>query len=214
MKKYIIIICLTIISTELTYSQRLSEIDTLKYETMIDKKFGKNFKTGMDIKIYFANDKNSYRVGDTLVLGMPSGINTTKTLDGYDTRYEYIFYGKPAAVLLKGMRYVEGTYKDYKVTIDKIQFNKGSMGLENYVFFYVKPLPNTDFTLIDDLITVTMVDSAISKGEITALNYDRPMTRDDAINILKKKKEELDLEIITKEEYDNIKNKLIPIIKQ
>lgn len=214
MKKFLLITFLTLITTELTYSQRLSEIDTLNYETMIDKKSGKNFKTGMDIKIYIANDKNSYSVGDTLVLGTPSGINTTKTFDGYDTRYEYIFYGKPAAVLLKGMRYVEGTYKDYKVTIDKIQFNKGSMGLENYVFFYVKPLPNTDFTLIDNLITITMVDTAINKGEIITLNSDRPMTRDEAINILKKKKEELDLEIITKEEYDKIKEKLTPIIKQ
>ena len=39
------------------------------------------------------------------------------------------------------------------------------------------------------------------------------MTREEAVELLKKKKEELDLEIITKEEFDKFKEQLTPIIK-
>ena len=39
------------------------------------------------------------------------------------------------------------------------------------------------------------------------------VTREEAVELLKKKKEELDLEIITKEEFDKIREQLTPIIK-
>jgi hypothetical protein len=194
-----------------TFAQKLSETDTLTYSKMIDKEEGKKFKTGMDIKVYIASDKNAYKIGDTLVLGNPTG----ETRSGFSTKssFKYLFYGKPMGVLLKGIRYVETQYQDYKVTIEKIQFNKGSLGLENYVFFYVKPLPNNNFTVLDNYITITMVDNAIIKGEIKPLTNNRPLTRDEAVGLLKKKKEELDLGIITKEEFELLRDKLIPIIK-
>lgn len=192
-------------------AQKLSEIDTLTYAKMVDKQEAKSFKMGMDIKHYLASDKNVYKVGDTLVLGNPTG--ESKSAFSKKRNFEYLFYGKPAGVLLKGMRYVEEEYKDYKVTVEKIQFNKGSLGLENYVFFYVKPLSSTNFKLLDQYITVTMVDNAITKGEIIPLRSTRPLTREEAIELLKKKKEELDLDIITKEEFEAFKEKITPIIK-
>ena len=191
-------------------AQKLSEIDTLNYEQMSDKENSKNYKNGMDIKVYVASDKNSYKVGDTIILGNPTGEG--QSAFSKKRNFEYLFYGKPAGVLLKGVRKIEEQYKDYKLTIEKIQLNKG-LGLENYVFFYVKPLKNSDFTVLDTYITVTMVDNAITKGEIRPLKSTRPMTREEAVELLKKKKEELDLEIITKEEFDKIREQLTPIIK-
>lgn len=192
-------------------AQKLSEIDTLYYATMTNKQESKNFKTGMDIKVYSASDKNLYQVGDTLILVNPTG--ETQSAFSKKRNYNYVFYGKPASILFKGLRYVEEEYKDYKLTIENIQFNKGSMGMENYVFFYVKPLPNTKFTLIDNYITITMVDNAISKNEIRPEKISRPLTRDEAIILLKKKKEEVDLGISTQEEFEKLKEKLLPIIK-
>lgn len=192
-------------------AQKLSEIDTLTYAKMVDKQEAKSFKMGMDIKHYLASDKNVYKIGDTLVLGDPIG--ESKSAFSKKRNFEYLFYGKPAGVLIKGMRYVEEEYRDYKVTVEKIQLNKGSLGLENYVFFYVKPLPSTNFKLLDQYITITMVDNAITKGEIKPLRSTRPLTREEAIELLKKKKEELDLEIIRKEEFDALKEKLTPLIK-
>lgn len=192
-------------------AQKLSEIDTLTYAKMVDKQEAKGFKMGMDIKHYSASDKNVYKIGDTLVLGNPTG--ESKSAFSKKRNFEYLFYGKPAGVLLKGMRYVEEEYKDYKVTVEKIQFNKGSLGLENYVFFYVKPLSSNNFKLLDQNITITMVDNAITKGEIIPLRSTRPLTREEAIELLKKKKEELELDIITKEEFEVFKEKVTTIIK-
>ncbi|WP_179022016.1 hypothetical protein [Winogradskyella forsetii] len=211
MKKIILLI--SILTTFLSYSQKLKEIDTLNYQDMISKKNKKKFRNGMDIHLYKAKDKNSYKVGDTLSMGIPSGINEVDQFKNRDTRFEYIFYGKPSGVLFKGMRYVEGRYRDYKVVIHKIQFNKGSMGLENYVFFYVKPIEDTDFTIIDEYITITMVDKAIERQEIFPIRMDRPMSREEAIDLLKKYKEELELEILTQSEYDKFKKELMIIIK-
>ncbi|WP_106914522.1 hypothetical protein [Chryseobacterium aurantiacum] len=211
MKSKFYIAGLVLIVFTSTNAQKLSEIDTLTYTKMLDKQEAKSFKMGMDIKHYLASDKNVYKVGDTLVLGNPTG--ESKSAFSKKRNFEYLFYGKPAGVLLKGMRYVEEEYKDYKVTVEKIQFNKGSLGLENYVFFYVKPLPSTNFNLLDQYITLTMVDNAIMKGEIKPLRSTRPLTREEAIELLKKKKEELDLDIITKEEFEAFKEKISPIIK-
>ena len=208
MKKFLFILAIS--SFNLSIAQKLSEIDTLKYEQMSDKENAKNYKNGMDIKVYIASDKNSYKVGDTIVLGNPTGEG--QSAFSKKRNFEYLFYGKPAGVLLKGVRKIEEQYKDYKLTIEKMQLNKG-LGLENYVFFYVKPLKNSDFTVLDTYITVTMVDNAITKGEIRPLKSTRPMTREEAVELLKKKKEELDLEIITKEEFDKIREQLTPIIK-
>lgn len=196
-----------------SFSQRLKEIESFSYQEMISKENNKKFKNGMDILKYTAIDENVYQAGDTLVLGRPSGINTVAGPTGYDTRFEYLFYGKPSGTLLKGIRYLEGELENKKVIISKIQYNKGSLGLENYVFLYVKPLVNTDFTVIDEFVTVTMFDTALDKAEIFPLNMTRPMSRDEAIQYLKSKKEELDLEIITQQEYDKIKTQLMPLIK-
>lgn len=208
MKKFLFIFAIGI--ANFSIAQKLSEIDTLNYEQMSDKENAKNYKNAMDIKVYVASDKNSYKAGDTIVLGNPTGEG--QSAFSKKRNFEYLFYGKPASVLLKGVRKIEEQYKDYKLTIEKIQLNKG-LGLENYVFFYVKPLKNSDFTVLDTYITVTMVDNAITKGEIRPLKSTRPMTREEAVELLKKKKEELDLEIITKEEFDKIREQLTPIIK-
>lgn len=209
MKKILFLIAISLLN--FISAQRISEIDTLKYDQMSNKELSKTFKNGMDIKVYNASDKNNYKIGDTLILGTATGEG--QSAFSKKREFAYIFYGKPAGALLKGLRYVEEEYKDYKVTIEKIQLNKGTFGMQNYVFFYVKPLPNTKFTVLDNYITITMVDDAISKGEIKPLRSTRPMNRSEAVEYLKKKKEELDLEIITKEEFDKIKSELMPIIK-
>lgn len=208
--KYIVFLAAMFLSITCV-SQKMNIIDTLFYSQMSDKQNAKNYKTGMDINVYVASDKNYYKVKDTLIIGNPTGEGSSAF--SKKRNFEYMFYGKPAATLIKGVRKVEERYKDYKLTIEKIQFNKGSLGLENYVFFYVKPLKNTDFTVIDNYITVTMVDNALMKGEIKPLRNTRPMTRDEAVALLKIKKEELDLEVITKEEFEKIREQLLPIIK-
>jgi len=59
--------------------------------------------------------------------------------------------------------------------------------------------------------TIGNLEKAILLGEIISPNA--PMTRAEAIAKLKESKELLDLEIISQEEYDNLKVELTPIIR-
>jgi len=60
-------------------------------------------------------------------------------------------------------------------------------------------------------ITVNDLDNAWSYGEILMSNV--KMTREDAINKLKEAKELLDIEMMTRKEFDKLKEELGPIIK-
>lgn len=204
MKKLFIILILASI-TNFSFSQRLKSIDTLDYKVMIDKNRNDSFKNTMDIDVYKSIDGNYFKAGDTLMLGRISGVN--------GNLFECVFYGKPSGVFLKGIRYVENRYENYPVIIEKLQYYKGTMGMENYVFAYVNPLPNKDFTLIDDVITITLFDTALQKGEVYPLHPTRPLTRDEAVELLKSKNIEFELGIITQEEFDAYKKELIPIIR-
>jgi hypothetical protein len=197
--------------SSLAFSQTRAEIDTVYRDYMIDKQYCK-LRNGADIKVYCAIDNNYYKIGDTLILGTPTG--NQQSAFSNKIYYNQIYYGKPAGILLKGLRYVEDFYQGYKIKIEHIGFSKGGLGLENYVFLYVKPLPGTKFTIIDEYITIVMFDNAITRGEIIPYRMTRPMTRNEAITYLKNKKEELDLELITQKEYDSIRESLLPIIKK
>jgi hypothetical protein len=209
--KIYLTILFILISTATTFAQKLSKIDTLEYSKMVSKTEAKKYSQGMDVNVYLASDKNSYKAGDTLVLGIATG--ESKTAFSKKRTFAYIFYGRPVAAALTGIRYVEETYSNYKVVIEKIQLSKGTFGLENYIALYAKPLEETKFTMLEKYVTITLFDNALTNKEIKPLHSNRPMTREEAVDFLKKKKEELDLDIITKEEFDKIKEQLIPIIK-
>ena len=61
-------------------------------------------------------------------------------------------------------------------------------------------------------LTVADVENALTYGEIKLLNA--PLSRDEAISKLKEAKELFDLDIITIQEYQKIKAKMSPLIKQ
>ena len=64
---------------------------------------------------------------------------------------------------------------------------------------------------INKYLTVDDLDNAFSFGEILIGNI--KMTREQAIAKLKESKELLDLELLSQEEYDEIKMELTPIIR-
>jgi hypothetical protein len=211
MNPKMILILLFSLFSSLLFSQTGTNADTVYYGYMINKQICE-LRNGAYIKVYCAVDKNYYKVGDTLILGTATG--QQQSAFNHKLNFDYVFYGKPAGIFLKGIRYVEDTYQGYKITIESVRFSKGGFGLENYVFFSCKPLSGIKFSVIDEYITVTMADNAIRRGEIVPFTRTRPMTRSEAITYLKSKKEELDLELITQEEYDSIREQLLPIIKQ
>jgi len=137
---------------------------------------------------YVSKDGETYTVGDTLILGVPSGV---------DGKFVYIvkldMFGETSNVgpgatnskaELKNIRVSGSKRSGFKANFQ----TKGSTAIDNYYF---------------------NIEDAIASGEVKS----KGMTSDQAMIELKKAKDKLDLEIITQEEYDRIKSDLMRYIK-
>ena len=60
--------------------------------------------------------------------------------------------------------------------------------------------------------TILNIEKALSSGEI--FNENAPLSREDAIKKLKESKDLMELDFISKEEYEELRKKLSPIILQ
>lgn len=131
---------------------------------------------------YLSKNGDLLKVGDTLQIGIATGVD----------RFTYI---------LQGNGNMHPTHSGKKVKITKI-FSAGriSSGLKVFINF-------RGFGLLPVHVDY---ETAFEVGEIILPN--RKMTRDQAIEKLKESKELLDLEVITTEEYEEIRKELIPII--
>ena len=139
-------------------------------------------------KSYVTKDGEVFNVGDEISFGQPSGTNG-----------KFVFISK---MDLAGTVYKVGQEAvNTKTTIKKIYTGgtkrsgfkasfqcKGYTGVDNYFFF---------------------IEDAIQSGEIKS----SIMSSDRALEELKKAKDKLDLEIITQEEYNKIKDELKQFIK-
>lgn len=139
----------------------------------------------------------SYKIGDTITLGRGSGTNgrfiylqmggwysTLALLDG-DIETANMGIGKE----LGGLGVVVKKIKTQKLNgIEKTYLVVDGGDLTNYYLY---------------------IDNAIISGEVVS-NF---MTSDVALNELKKAKDKLDLDLISKDEYDVIKNDLKKYIK-
>ncbi|MDE5418393.1 hypothetical protein L3049_10260 [Labilibaculum sp. DW002] len=143
--------------------------------------FGKLSKKGSFTE-YLSKNGNQIKVGDTLVVGLPSA----------NTGFNYISENgemlspdiSGTSVVIKKLKAYGEKWKGFKIYVQV----KGS-GLSSVLIDY---------------------ESALVTGEIK--NPKAKLTRTEAINKLKEAKELLDLEVIGREEYNTIKNDLTPLI--
>jgi hypothetical protein len=137
---------------------------------------------------YHCENGQIFKVGDMITLGKPLNANNAflkiSESDGFSS-------SSFPSIQISGY---ESEIKKFKIHGTKrsgyfvVAVGKTSIGLTNY---YIT------------------IEEAIENGEIeTSI-----MTRSQAIDELKEAKDLLDLEIMTQQEYDTIKEKLIPIIK-
>tara|TARA_A100001011_G_C13913323_1_gene675980 strand:+ start:187 stop:546 length:360 start_codon:yes stop_codon:yes gene_type:complete len=91
-----------------------------------------------------------------------------------------------------------------------ILYHKGSRNKPLGVSALIGEINGKSFGL-NKYITVNDVDNAWYYGEILMSNV--KMTRADAINKLKEAKELMDIEMMTREEFNKLKEELTPIIK-
>ena len=152
-----------------------------------------NYSNGQEVKYgevngngyydtYYAKDGSAITVGDTIKLGQPSGND------------HFLF-------IQQGGQYVAPWLADKEVVVTKIK-SYGSKK-KGYILF-------VQFKGFGMIPVYIQYDNAIGAGEVLSKNA--PLTKKQAITKLKEAKELLDLELITVEKYDSIKNVLTPLI--
>lgn len=214
--------------------QAQESIDLLTYENTQDINFFTNVKNGTSIKEYITTAKNSVKVGDTLILGSPTSQEmNTKTYSGsYGNRarggisqsrstskktYEFIQLGRPAgfgsvmtAMGGNAQNMADNSLKNTKVIVNEIKtYHRGSKNKPLYVVMILGEINGRAFG-INKYLSVMDTELGIESDEILLKN--RKMTREEAIAKLKEAKELLEIDMISKEEFEELKKNLAPII--
>jgi len=222
MKKLIIIlIILTTAASSFAQKQR----DELSFKDSQNPLVFQKIKNNTRIMKYTAADGSIISVGDTLVIGVPSGKITTTVgrniVGGAESRtksnFQTIILGRPVGFtsILSAMNGEEplnagSNMQGEKVIVSEMKvIHKGSRK---------KPLalevllgePNGRAFGANKYLSVTDYEKSVLDGEIKSLHA--PLTRAEAIAKLKESKELLDLGIIKADKYEKLKKELIPII--
>ncbi|WP_343330422.1 hypothetical protein [Polaribacter staleyi] len=211
------------------------EIDSLTYENTQDISFFKNIKNRTLVQKYKTINKNVIKVGDTVILGNPTSQEfSSKTYSGsYGNKarggisksrsttkktYEFIKMGRPAGfgsvmASLNGdaQSMASNSLKNSKAIVKEIKaYHRGSKKKPLYLVMVLGEMNGRAFG-INKFLSVMDTELAIESGEVLLKN--RKMTRDEAIAKLRESKELLEIDMMSKEEFENLKKELGPIIR-
>ena len=226
---------LTILLSIITISaQEDKDINLLTYENTQDINFFNTIKSGAQVKEYITTSKNSVKVGDTLILGSPTSQETnTRTYAGsYGTTlrggvaqsrstskktYEFVKMGRPAGFgsIMTAMNgdaqiMADNSLKNTTVVVSEMKtYHRGSKNKPLYVVMVLGEINGKAFG-INKYLSVMDTELAIESGEILLKN--RKMTREEAISKLKEAKELMEIDMMSKEKFEELKKELAPII--
>lgn len=232
--KKIILVTLTILSVSTIIAQK--ELDSLSYDNTQDINFFKNVKNRTLVKKYTTVNNNIIQVGDTVILGNPTSQEfSSRTYSGsygYKGRvgvsnsrstskktYDFIQLGRPAgfgsimsAMSGEAVSMADNSIKNTKVIVKEIKaYHRGSKKKPLYLIMVLGEINGKAFG-INKFLSVMNTELAIESGEILLKN--RKKTRDEAISELREAKELLEIDMISKEEFETLKKKLGPIIRK
>lgn len=226
MKKLITLLFILFITN--IFSQTI--IQELTFEQTQDPNFFENISNNTKVLKYKAADNSVFALGDTLVIGTPSGSITTTTAAGAGntfgvakansrtkSNFQTIIMGRPAGVasIMSAMageapQNADASMQGEIVVVAEMKVvHKGSKKKPLELIILLGE-PNGRAFGINKYMSVVDYEKSVLAGEIRSLH--RPMTRDEAIVKLKESKDLLDLGIISQEDYNNLKEKLTPII--
>ena len=231
MKKTITL--LTVLLSIINISAQES-ITLLTYANTQDINFFNSIKNGAEVKEYITVSKNSVKPGDTLILGLPTSQETnTKTYAGsYGTQlrggvaqsrstskktYEFVKMGRPAGFgsIMSAMNgdaqiMADNSLKNTTVVVNEMKaYHRGSKNKPLYVVMILGEINGRAFG-INKFLSVMDTELAMESGEVLLKN--RKMTREEAIAKLKEAKELMEIDVISKEEFEVLKKELTPII--
>ncbi len=202
----------------------IAQKKTLTYDQAKDIKFAEQYKNNTVIDSYTTKDGLIICVGDTLTVGdavikrktylfndVFSHIVLGKTKGRYNKEYRYLPHRYSGnKVVVKSLFVTHEKYRGYKIWPDR-------RAMPLYVSVFVKNL-NVDHNSEEDTRkvflhsrkTILDIERALSSGEI--INPNARLSREEAIKKLKESKDLMELGFLSKEEYEQLKEKLTPII--
>ena len=204
-------------------------LTNLSFEQTQDIDYFRSIKNRTNYLSYTTSKGFDIGLGDTLIVAKPStrslqdnGLGTSG-LAGFDSkeqlRFEFVQYGK--RLILRNNQffsnqdpdaYPSNRLSNERVIVKEIvAIHKGSRKKPLAVYLVLGELNDRAFGIYKHL-TVADVENALAYGEIKLQNA--PLSRKEAIAKLKEAKELMDLEVITAQEYLEIKTKMSPLIKQ
>lgn len=229
MKK--IILTLLILTSANNYAQK-KLLQELTYDDSQNSEIFQKIKNNTRILKYTAADGSVMQLGDTLVIGSPTGsiTNTTglggggnhigggKARSKTKSNFQTIIMGRPAGFgnVMSAMGGESAATAGLEmqgevVVIAEMKVKHKGSKKKPLQLIILLGEPNGRAFGMNKYMSVVDYEKSVLQGEIRSVNA--PMTRAEAIAKLKESKELLDLEMMTQEEYDKVKKELSPIIK-
>jgi hypothetical protein len=197
--KYIFTLLALTISTNLSLAQKLDSVETFDMKMSFDEtkeKFKPNFSVSKELIL---KDGSKIVIGQDVKLG--------ESVNKISNDFETIFVGRltiGGALLSPPVR-ANSSLKTFNYIVEEIKIMR-SMGLVNAVLY----LKNTSAETMG-LRYVSASQESFENGE--AINPNKPLNRAEAIAKLKEAKDLLDLNLMSQEEYEALRNELTPIIR-
>ena len=196
----------------------LAQKEHLTYDQTINIKFVKQYKNNTLIDSYITKDGLIISVGDTLTIG--NAVIDRKKYIFHDV-FSHIVIGKTKGATNKEFRYLPHNYSGSKVIVKslfvthekysgyKLWPNRKEMPL--YVsIFVIEAQSGISKIFSHSRKTILDIEKALLSAEI--INYNAPLSKEEAIRKLKESKDLMELDFLSKEEYEKLKEKLTPII--
>ena len=224
-----LLILITIINVN---AQR--KIDSLTYENTQDIAFFKKIKNRTLVQKYVTINNNIIQIGDTVILGNPTSqeFNSRTYSASYGNKtkgeisnsrstskktYEFVKMGRPAGfgsimsdVLGESQVMATNSLKNTKAIVKEIKaYHRGSKKKPLYLIMILGEVNGRAFG-INKYLSIMDTELGIESGEVLLKN--RKMTREEAISKLKEAKELFEIDMMSKEKFENLKKELRPII--
>jgi len=192
----------------------LAQQANMTYDQTQDISFTEKFKKNTKIHSYLTKDGLSISIGDTLIIGHALN-NEEKYM--FDDTFSHIVVGNTKGVTNKDFKPLPHNYSGRKVIVKsffvthkrvkgfKLFPNRKKMPL--FVSIFVR---SSNSLLSYSRKTIIDIEKALLSGEI--VNQNAKLSKEDAIKKLKESKDLMELEFLSKEEYEKLKEELRPII--
>lgn len=226
MKKLFFVIGILI--TAHTFGQ--DQLSELTFQDCENPSFFETISNNTRILKYTSANGSVLELGDTLVIGTPSGSTTATTAVGAgntigaakarsktQSSFTTVIMGRPAGVgtIINAMNgeapeNASAKMQGENVVISEMKVSHKGSKKKPLQLTILLGEPNGRAFGIYKNMSIIDYEKAVLTGEIKSLNA--PLTREEAIAKLKESKELLDLELLKQSDYEKIREQLTPII--